>query len=664
VRLHLSSRSTTMRRGGAATLAGAVRRSLVAPASPATGYARTLATDASASTSSAAFRWAVHRTRTAKGETSAAAAFAASAAVVALATAASTPALADAMRASGVPFDRAGAVMEFLTGMGASFPLVEVRPEDPGFASSDADAHGLGLFMRPPDARDNASNASSEKRGFFAGIMNALGFGNDDEATVLASVPFRLALTVAAAAQHPSLGSAFRSLLEDDLIDDRMAVMLLLIMERRRGESSPIVSYLRALPEAKQFRTPLFYDDAALEGLAGTNLHAAVLAQRKQLDDVLKKHIRPAGKRLMRAMRAEEKEERARKKGGRWFSFWKKKVSGSRITEEEFRWAYACFWSRALALPLGDDPTQPVVEAIVPGIDFANHSCTKPNARWRARRPSTRENFEKKKGEDCSELTIELACEPGSVPQPGEEVKISYGDAPNEELLFVHGFADRMNPHEKLVLRAPSSWNSREMKKTKKLDDVSSASHRLAVEIEAEANTARATLLKLLGLPPHVILPQTPPSTLNALPEDTKVTLAVWGATPTELDAWLRYELDARFGGGSKPNASPMDVASRKSAALRGIRVAVASQSGRLEAATAPYAEAERRVFGEGVLAARGAGSKRAMHSAVVAASSRRVDEVVAADPLAPSTARHAATYRAGVRRMTRAYEDAVAKWT
>ena len=35
-------------------------------------------------------------------------------------------------------------------------------------------------------------------------------------------------------------------------------------------------------------------------------------------------------------------------------------------------------------------------------------------------------------------------------------MKISYGDKPNEELLFVHGFAERDNPHDKLVLRAPA----------------------------------------------------------------------------------------------------------------------------------------------------------------------------------------------------------------
>jgi hypothetical protein len=69
-------------------------------------------------------------------------------------------------------------------------------------------------------------------------------------------------------------------------------------------------------------------------------------------------------------------------------------------------------------------------------------------------------------------------------------------------------------------------------------------------------------------------------------------------------------------------------------------------------------------VFGEGAEARRKAGTRRAIQSAVAAASARRVDEVVAADPLALSAARQAATYRAGVRRMTRAYEDAVAKWS
>ena len=87
-----------MRRGGIAALAGAARRSLVAPARVA-GHARALATDASVS---AAIRWAPHRA--AKGEpvSFARVAFAASAAVAACAAASSAAALADAARASAL----------------------------------------------------------------------------------------------------------------------------------------------------------------------------------------------------------------------------------------------------------------------------------------------------------------------------------------------------------------------------------------------------------------------------------------------------------------------------------------------------------------------------------------------------------------------------------
>ena len=679
-----------MRRGGIAALADAARRSLVAPARSA-GHARALATDASASS----VRWVLHRARAATGEavSPARVAFAASAAVAACAAASSAPALADAARASGVPFDRAREVMAFLSEKGAAFPLAEVRPEDPGAAAgAAADAHGLGLFMkREADVRGPVGEAPELESGggFLSGVARALGFGfgDGDGDVVAASVPARLAITAAAAAEHPALGAEMRAMLAEDAIDERMAVMLLLIFERRRGASSPVAAYVDALPGATSFQTPLFYGEDALRGLEGTNLHAAALAQRKQLDLVLREHVRPAGKRLVRAMRAEEKRARreARSEGRGWrFSFARsfsrrrggETVSGAAISEEEFRWAYACFWSRALALPLGHDPRghPSVVEAIVPGIDFANHSCAKPNARWRVRRGSRepRENFATRRDGDASaprqEPTIELVCVRGSVPAPGEELKISYGDKPNEELLFVHGFAERDNPHDKLVLRAPAgpgpSAASRlsapgaargESRETDALD----------AEIEREAATARLTLLKLLGLPPQVILPATPPASLKALPRDTRDALAVWGATPTQLDKWLRRELDARLGGGGGGgDAAPLDEASRSAAALLGIRAAVRAQSDALHAATAPASALEGRVFGEGAEARRKAGTRRAIQSAVAAASARRVDEVVAADPLAPSAARQAATYRAGVRRMTRAYEDAVAKWS
>ena len=200
--------------------------------------------------------------------------------------------------------------------------------------------------------------------GFLSVVARALGFGfgDGDGDVVAASVPARLAITADADAENPALGAVLREMLAEDVIDERMAVMLLLIFERRRGASSPVAAYVDALPGATSFQTPLFYGEDALRGLEGTNLHAAALAQRKQLDLVLREHVRPAGKRLVRAMRAEEKRARreARSEGRGWrFSFARRfsrrrggeTVSGAAISEEEFRWAYACFWSRALALP-------------------------------------------------------------------------------------------------------------------------------------------------------------------------------------------------------------------------------------------------------------------------------------------------------------------------
>jgi len=310
------------------------------------------------------------------------------------------------------------------------------------------------------------------------------------------------------------------------------------------------------------------------------------------------------------------------------------------------------------------------------GIDFANHSCAKPNARWRVRRPPP---AKLKNASAPSEPTIELVCVRGSVPAPGEELRISYGDKTNEELLFVHGFAERDNPHDKLVLRAPAGRSDEKKsgqrrRRENKKENEKAASASLDAEIAREAETARLHLLKLLGLPPQVILPATPPASLKALPKDTTDALAVWGATPTQLDKWLRHELDARLGGdgsadgsadGDPRVAAPLDEASLSAAALAGIRAAVQAQANALHAATeGPSAAFEARVFGEGAEAARKAGTRRAIASAVAEASARRVDEVVAADPLAPTAERQAATYRAGVRRMTRAYEDAVAKWS
>ena len=95
--------------------------------------------------------------------------------------------------------------------------------------------------------------------------------------------------------------------------------------------------------------------------------------------------------------------------------------------------------------------------------------------------------------------------------------------------------------------------------------------------------------------------------------------------------------------------------AERRAAALGALRDALDAQGARLEEATG---------FGQS-RGGRGpaAGSRAAIAAAVKAASERRVDEVVAADPLAPPVVKAAAVYRSGVARMTRRYTNEAARW-
>jgi hypothetical protein len=500
-------------------------------------------------------------------------------------------------------------------------------------------------------------------------------------------VPATLAITAASAVAHPTLGATFATLLEDGDIDERLATMLFLIVERRRGKNSPLAPYIDALP--RTFKTPLFYDDEELEGLAGTNLRDAAMAQRKALARVLNEHVRPAGKRLFRALREtprlvvdeeasepssrEQKKKRSRRRRD-WFGFGvvgERVAGGDSITAEEFAWAYAAFWSRALAVEVDVEGSKPgggesasasaAVEAIVPGIDFANHDGRAPNARWAL----VDDPFasDKKEGAASSSDTtstdkvIALLAEPGHVPEPGAEILISYGAKPNEELLFVHGFVDPANEHDALVLRAPGGDRGD--------DDASDASSELASSLASETRRARDALIALRGSDPRVTLPATPPRRgLDDLPAAALATLEAWGFSRARLDAELRREWAALEAptpaaeaarSASEPIPAPPSAAERREAQRAGLLMALAAQRERREAATTrDAADPEKHAA---------TGSRRAIARAVEAARGRRVDEVVAADPLAPPVARQCAVYRAGVARMTRAYEAEAARW-
>ena len=564
-----------------------------------------------------------------------------------------------------LPYDRAQSVADWLLANGATLPGVHIRPVDAGRAH--VEEHGMGLYAsKDVHALEPASSSSSSSGGggfFGAGRAQA-------GPVTLASVPLALALTSKACVEHEAVGECFRSLMDDDVIDERMAVMLLLILERRRGARSPAAPYVEAIPA--RFRTPLHYSDDESRGLAGTNLHDAASQQRKTLDVVLRERARPAGARLFGALRAWERARRG------WFgrTFVGGFTSSAKISEDEFRWAYSAYWSRALSLPMGDDPTAPTVEAIVPGIDFANHSCVAPNARWEVR--GVVRGAPDPSDTSGSGPRVELLGEFGATPAPGEEVVISYGDKTNEELLFVHGFADRDNPHDALVLQPP--WVIDEFGEGSDLNDgmkkVSSRSakelSKETRELRMEANRSREALRKFKGLPAQVVLPAVPPARgLAGLDDDVVKTLELWGLSPRALELELHAEVATRLAGLSEREAredaertvgrSSPTVAERRAAALGALRDALDAQGARLEAATGLRKNDEKN----GRKAPRGpaAGSRAAIAAAVKAASERRVDEVVAADPLAPPVVKAAAVYRSGVARMTRRYANEAARW-
>ncbi|CAI5514949.1 unnamed protein product [Closterium sp. Naga37s-1] len=187
------------------------------------------------------------------------------------------------------------------------------------------------------------------------------------------------------------------------------------------------------------------------------------------------------------------------------------------ISLDDFLWANSIFWSRALTLPLtpclsaytndiaadadagaavadadraaddaggADAASSPshCLEAIVPGVDFCNHSLL-PCARWEILTADqlTRSNGKNGSGEEDRGKGQDTGRGDGavagsaSVAQPlqqmpdsdavcllqvvppvgGNEVTISYGEKGNEELLFLYGFAIRNNPHECLMLNYP-----------------------------------------------------------------------------------------------------------------------------------------------------------------------------------------------------------------
>ncbi|KAI7907158.1 uncharacterized protein BX663DRAFT_427060 [Cokeromyces recurvatus] len=103
-------------------------------------------------------------------------------------------------------------------------------------------------------------------------------------------------------------------------------------------------------------------------------------------------------------------------------------VSSSWLTKVELKmylWADCILWSRALGFNTVNDVEVKLNIALVPFIDFANHSMSHSNIRWQL--DATHDHL----------LLISTA----PIIHVGDELLLSYGtDKSNQELLFIHGF--------------------------------------------------------------------------------------------------------------------------------------------------------------------------------------------------------------------------------
>ncbi|KAG2440994.1 hypothetical protein HXX76_003847 [Chlamydomonas incerta] len=356
---------------------------------------------------------------------------------------------------------------QWLKAQGADVSKVQIKPSQAGPGA------GLGLF--------STTTVSAPRHGapWWSWLWPRRGSAaGQREPTTLAAFPLEAAITARKACQDPQLGEQFSWMLERQLLDERTAVMVYLLVERLRGDSSAYAPWIRALPQS--FDVPINFAAADLAELRGTSLGRAVEAVSRRMRDTWSRLEGPLGS-LCRDL------------GLR------------RPTWDDWVWAYCVWWSRGQSLPVPESGSATkalaslsasnghgsgaeagagagspavrkvnieVVEGLVPGLDFANHRHSpSPQCWWEVVAPerppadgrtgsagpaaSASAPAAAAAGTAADATMVRLQLHAGTRVRAGEELFISYGDKSNEELLMLYGFAAPGNPHEFLMLYCP-----------------------------------------------------------------------------------------------------------------------------------------------------------------------------------------------------------------
>ncbi|KAI8614635.1 hypothetical protein BC830DRAFT_1126519 [Chytriomyces sp. MP71] len=284
--------------------------------------------------------------------------------------------------------------------------------------------------------------------------------------SVIVSVPASALLSAASADDTANTGIRECVSLLGDLASERTKILCVLL-----ANDEEWAEYVRVLPSPRDLHTPAFYEDHSIElaALSGTGVDAARAAKLKKLHREYQLLL-PA----LRHLDPLATEEDALDDHHQLAS----------IPFERFLWADAVFWSRVISFKSAIESgggaavvNRPDLH-MVPLIDFANHSQS-PECHWKLEMNAS--------NSAVASINLVVSADAPDIP-PNRELHISYGDKPNAELLFIHGFTLANNPHDSIVFQAPILELSGD------------------TEEDALAFKAKLQLISSLGLTPSITL--------------------------------------------------------------------------------------------------------------------------------------------------------------
>ncbi|CAO0794098.1 unnamed protein product [Mucor circinelloides] len=232
-------------------------------------------------------------------------------------------------------------------------------------------------------------------------------FATKDSCSNPIHIPFKALLSAQKAFQVETFATALKTLYDTDDLEqvshthEKQVLCLFLIYCHFFDNASEWKPYMDILPSVDFFRqNHLLFN---LHYLQGTSLENSTRAKLNKLRREL---------------------ETINQADSNWLS---------KIDIDMYKWADCVFWSRVVGIDSAfaeNDAAQRSNMVMIPYFDFANHSATAPNMRW----------------QPTSDGGIDLVTYPDMVKE-GDELLLSYGSKPNQELLFLHGFCVENNPN-------------------------------------------------------------------------------------------------------------------------------------------------------------------------------------------------------------------------